>query len=187
MWNFIIYIILFSSISFSPSIVSAVSHLRDIFQKDFHDSCDSYPFVKEYYRQLENPSGRFIVFVYHEPGLRNGGLGDRLAGLITATAIALRLNRTLLVQSANGFDNLFRPYHENIDPLKNKDDNEYGFNEYKYTYSNWTSWSKYNDSLANNDLTEYDLWDCINMNHDSRCGLDDGDVSQPIIKLRGNR
>jgi hypothetical protein len=40
-----------------------------------------------------------VHFVFHEHGLRNGGFGDRLAGLVTATAIALRFNRTLVIES----------------------------------------------------------------------------------------
>ena len=54
------------------------------------------------------------------------------------------------------------------------------------------SWAHYNASYSDNDVTEKDLFFCINSNPDhdkfmSMCGMDDGDVSQPIIKLRGNR
>ena len=75
------------------------------------------------------------------------------------------------------------------------------------------SWSKFNPALKDNDATEYDLYFCINRNdkdgmflkYDHRfyrynsfffllfgqwiaiCEMDDGDVQQPIIKLRGNR
>lgn len=34
-------------------------------------------------------------------------------GLISATAMALRFNRTLLIESENSFGELFRPYHPN--------------------------------------------------------------------------
>ena len=89
--------------------------LRPRFEKAFTDRCTSekYPFIERYYRNLENPNYRFVHFVFHEHGLHNGGFGDRISGLISATAIALRFNRTPLIESGNGFDRLFRPYHPN--------------------------------------------------------------------------
>jgi len=38
--------------------------------------------------------------MFHEPGMKNGGLGDRLAGLISAAMMAMRFNRTLLIESS---------------------------------------------------------------------------------------
>lgn len=103
-----------------PSYTTDV--LRPRFEKAFTDRCTSekYPFIDRYYKNLENPNNRFVHFVLHEHGLHNGGFGDRIAGLISATAIALRLNRTLLVESGNGFDQLFRPYHPNATFYKGK-------------------------------------------------------------------
>jgi hypothetical protein len=162
--------------------------LRPAFEKTFRDSCtiEKYPFIEKYYKNLENPSDRFVHFVFHEHGLKNGGFGDRLAGLVSAIAIALRFNRTLVIESGNGFDQLFRPYHPNatdyIDPITKKTVSH-------YNYGDWPSWTKYNGNLANNDATEYDLFNCININgkQTSTCGMDWGDVGQPIIKIRGNR
>lgn len=156
--------------------------LQRNFEKNFNESCLKYDFVHNHFKNMENPSSRFVVFVYNEKGLRNGGLGDRLGGLISATMIALRLNRTLLIQSENGFDSLFRPYSENPNHFVDTADG-------KWTYANWTSWTPYNESLANNDDTEYDLWDCINCvaRNNAKCGLDYGDRNENIIKLRANR
>ncbi len=55
-----------------------------------------------------------------------------------------------------------------------------------------SSWALYNAAFADNDVTEKDLFFCINSNANydkfiSMCGMDEGDVPQPIIKLRGNR
>lgn len=156
-------------------------HLRSRFEQQFNKTCSKYPFVQRYIHQLENPGDKYVVFVYHEQGLRNGGLGDRIGGLITATTIALRYNRTLLIESANDFGSLFRPYHP-LDITKPQ-------SEQHYTWNNWTQWTKYNISLSNNDNTELDLWDCINcVSWKNRaCGMDDGDVGHPIVKLRANR
>lgn len=86
--------------------------LKPAFEKSFHDRCtiEKYPFIKAFTNKLENPGDRFVHFVLHEHGFRNGGFGDRLAGLLTATAMALRFDRQLLIQSNNGFDELFEPY-----------------------------------------------------------------------------
>ena len=86
------------------------------------------------------------------------------------------------LKSSNGFSKLFRPYSNPRLPPLNYDD---GLNTSK-------SWAFYNASYSDNDATEKDLFFCINSNpnHDkfmSMCGMDSGDVSQPIIKLRGNR
>lgn len=93
--------------------------------------------------------------------------------------LALRFNRTLLIQSSNGYDELFRPYRS---PSKVSAEMTY-----KDCLRN-SSWSKYDQTLADNDKTELDLYFCINRNDmDAVCGMESGDVKQPIIKLRGNR
>jgi hypothetical protein len=88
--------------------------LRTRFETAFQEKCTKYPFVKQWERSLENTTDRYVTFMYHEPGLKNGGFGDRIAGLLNAMAIALRSNRTLLIESQNGFHNLFQPYHSNL-------------------------------------------------------------------------
>lgn len=162
--------------------------LRPAFEKTFRDSCtiEKYPFIGTFFKNLENPSDRFVHFVFHEHGLKNGGFGDRLAGLVSATAMALRFNRTLVIESGNGFDQLFRPHHPNatdyIDPITKKTVSH-------FNYGDWPSWTKYNANFSNNDATELDLFNCINIGgrQTATCGMDGGDVGQPIIKIRGNR
>lgn len=159
------------------------NRLRLRFEERFNQTCLKYPFVSRFVNQIENTGDKYVVFVYHEQGLRNGGLGDRIGGLITALALSLRTNRTFLIESHNDFGDLFRPYHP-VDVYKPA-------SEQVYTWSNWTRWSHYNISYSNNDNTELDLWDCINCVtwKNKACGQDDGatGVGQPIIKLRANR
>ena len=88
--------------------------LRERFEASFHSKCHKYPFIKQWENKLEHTDERFITFMYHEPGLRNGGLGDRIAGLLNAIGIALRTNRTLLIESSNDFYALFQPYHSQL-------------------------------------------------------------------------
>ena len=159
-----------------------IEYLKDMFTRDFHRTCDKYSIVEQYINILRKPPNRYIVFVYSEEGLKNGGIGDRFGGLITATAIALRFNRTLLVESNDGMDMLFQPYF----PANLRSVNNHSV--FSYRKSDWTAMYNYNHSLSNNDNTEYDLYMCINNpSADSKCGLDNGDVPHPIIKLRGNR
>ena len=163
--------------------------LRPAFEKSFNDKCNSnkYPFIEQHYKNLENPSSnKFVHFVFHENGLKNGGFGDRLAGLITAAAIAFRFNRTLLIESSNGFDQLFRPYHPHIKDYLKPENNELviefyendGLTRKPYSpnYTNWTSWTDYNILDANHDETEYDLWNCLNNNAGMTgiCSMDQG-------------
>eukprot|EP00596_Hydrurales_sp_CCMP1899_P008989 CAMPEP_0119055450 /NCGR_PEP_ID=MMETSP1177-20130426/75722_1 /TAXON_ID=2985 /ORGANISM="Ochromonas sp, Strain CCMP1899" /LENGTH=369 /DNA_ID=CAMNT_0007035977 /DNA_START=462 /DNA_END=1571 /DNA_ORIENTATION=+ len=58
----------------------------------------------------------------------------------------------------------------------------------KYDYGNWTAWTPYNSALEN-DNTELDLWNCVNIGYSltNSCSMNGGDVSQPMIKIRGNR
>ena len=158
------------------------SSLKSKFEQSFKEKCSKYPFVKQWEQSLENTGDRYVTFMYHEPGLKNGGLGDRIAGLLNAMAIALRTNRTLLIESQNGIHDLFQPFHSDLLQVSSP---------HKYTWrkQNWTDWSHYNKRLANNDNTEYDLYFCINNVawRNKICGMDDGDVPQPHIKLRGNR
>ena len=175
----IYYNALLLSLYFS-NFYNGISFIEKRFQRSFNQTCLKYDFVKKYWNSLLYPNGRYVVFVLNEPGLKNGGLGDRIGGILTAMMMSLRFNRTLLIQSSNGFDELFRPYS---DPSNN-------LSSY-ITYKNClhsNSWSKYNPLLSDHDETERDLYFCINRNDkDTLCGLDNGDVEQPIIKLRGNR
>jgi hypothetical protein len=152
---------------------------KNSFEKTFHDRCDKYPFVGQYINKLEHSDERYFVFVYQENGLKNGGLGDKLGGLVSAAAMALRFNRTLILRSNNDMHEVFRPYHptdiHNPTP--------------KYSWTNITSWSNFDPRYSNSDATEYDLYDCINNTgqKNSHCSMKDGDASTPHILYRSNR
>eukprot|EP00981_Chlorochromonas_danica_P001368 scaffold292_cov161-Ochromonas_danica.AAC.6 len=154
-------------------------HLRTQFNQTFYDRCGKYSLIRDYTKHLESghlSRDRFVVFVFQEKGLSNGGLGDRFAGLITAMNFAIRFNRTLLVRSENQFGRLFTPFH----PLPEV--------RARLSYDNWTQWAtSYDRSWENHDETEHDMWYCINAGGNPRCTLEHGDVSQPVILFRSNR
>ena len=78
------------------------------FEQDFQARCTKYLFVKQFYRNLEfHSTGRYIVFVYDDKATKHGGVGDRLAGLISAVGISLQINRTLLIYAENQLGRLF--------------------------------------------------------------------------------
>eukprot|EP01039_Chlorochromonas_danica_P007515 gene7515-8312_t len=170
-----------TSSSSSPFTFPYTGYLQNQFTQAFYDRCWKYSVFREYTRQLENghlSNRRFVVFVFHQKRLRNGGLGDRLAGLISAMNFAIRFNRTLLVRSENKIGRLFSPFH----PLPEV--------RARLSYENWTQWATgYNPSWENHDETEHDMWYCINNvgTGSPRCSLEWGDVNQQIILLRSNR
>src|SRR6185312_9399043 len=109
-------------------------HLKHSFEHTFHKKCDKYPSVKRWVDRLEYTDDRYITFVYQEPRFRNGGLGDRFGGLISAVAIAVRFNRTLLIKAENDVGKLLHPQH----PTDIKSATP------KYNWNNWTAYSNYN-------------------------------------------
>jgi hypothetical protein len=123
--------------------------IRDQFTRDFHARCDKYSFVHRYYQMLEQPNQKYLIFLYHDRGLRNGGFGDRMGGMVTAFIHAMRFNRTLLIKASNGMHDMFRPYHPkdvydhiHLDQSDNNEDNN-SHVEGKYLWSNAKEWSKF--------------------------------------------
>ena len=69
-------------------------YLKTEFEKSFHDKCDKYQFVHNWVKQMENPPKKHhLIFLYQQAGLKNGGLGDRMAGIISAVSLSLRFGR----------------------------------------------------------------------------------------------
>lgn len=186
----LIYLVSFFKLFYFQSFINCTfyytDHLKTQFEKTFHDKCDKYSFVQQWIKLLENPPMKHhLIFLYQQGGLKNGGLGDRMAGVISAVSIALRYGRPLLLYSeTSGLEKLFRPYHpfdlKRKEPLYTWENN---------AHRNWTSWSNYEGHYCCNDNTEYDLWWCINNlgNKNRQCGMYDGDASQPHILYRSNR
>ena len=86
-------------------------NIKQKFENSTRQKCSKYPFFETFESMIRNPSGDYLIFVYHEHGSGgNGGLGDRLAGMITALAFALRTRRTFLIVGDDSFEKSFRPY-----------------------------------------------------------------------------
>ena len=68
------------------------------FERQFNQTCLKYPFVQKYWASIHQPKNKTVVFVFHEAGLNNCGLGDRLSGVLNAILLALRFDRTLLIK-----------------------------------------------------------------------------------------
>jgi hypothetical protein len=168
--------------------------VRDNFDKSFTQSCQKYKFVEQYWNQLEHPTGRVVEFIYSSKVSKEGdfgGVGDRLGGLITATAIALRFGRTLVIRADDDFYDYFRPYR---DPSvgRNRPLVE------TFSYANASTWASYSTGKKS---TVMDLTDCVNPEYKpqfyyqpeniNRCGLDNYEAAElsdkEIIRLQANR
>ncbi len=162
---------------FGVSAVSknSASNLKQSFIDSFNNKCNKYPFVKRFTEKIESTDDRFFIFVYQKPGLDNGGFGDRLAGLLSAVAMSIRFNRTLLIKTDNDLHNLFRPYHPK-DIISSTP---------KYNWENF-NWSSYNTNLDFNNMTVHDLTNCINT-VSSQCTMSLGDVAEQQVVFHSNR
>lgn len=182
MWRFAALSLLLSwcATAFETSyLFPYTAHIKQKFEDSFHEKCDKYPFVRQYHKLLTNPPGRYITFVMQQPNLRNGGLGDRIAGLSTAMILSLRFNRTLIIRSGNHLHLYFRPFHPT----------DIHAQPPQFTWENSLQWSGYKTEWSDRDETEYDLWDCINNTgvKSDHCAMEGGDVGTPTILYRSNR
>lgn len=181
----------------SLSLVAA-QNIREKFHQQFLNKCLKYPIVDKYIQMMENPSDKYLFFVYQDPAVLNGGFGDRMGGLLSAFVQALRFNRTLIIQSKNGFNELFRPYHPT--DIKRR------FNESEYTWKNALKWSKFQEwKKKNANYTrhkaqyEYDMTSCVSNTEQgfepekiTECSIDEPDdvakiANYPILKVASNR
>jgi hypothetical protein len=151
---------------------------RARFEQKFENTCMKYPFVHQYIDTIRNPRSEYLIFVFHEAGQKiHGGLGDRVAGVISALAYAMRTGRTFLMQGDAAFEQAFRPYFP-----YNKQDSV--GSEKKYTWStwDWANWSPYYSA----NMTKLH---CINPRPgEKHCALDIDYYSKfKVIKYYGNR
>jgi hypothetical protein len=147
------------------------SGARKRFEANFNNTCSKYPFVVQYIANLEAPSERYVVFVFHETGSNNGGLGDRLGGMVSAVAFALRTGRTLLISGDKAFNEAFQPYHPR--------------NESRYQWGDW-NWSGWKKEYSQNSNMTY-LKNCVNPKPSARICQLDNDMPHKVVKLRSNR
>jgi hypothetical protein len=94
---FFIFFLTFNHFSLSYQFPYLTS-IQEQFESSFHEKCMKYPFVSSFIHKFEYPGDRYLMFVFEEHTLNNGGLGDRLAGLVSAVAMSLRFNRTLVLR-----------------------------------------------------------------------------------------
>lgn len=68
--------------------------LKPKFEQSFLNSCSKYPFFKSYQQRLVDQENqhKFVVFIFQQGGLRNGGFG----GLV-AFSLACRLIYSLIL------------------------------------------------------------------------------------------
>ncbi|CAM6001888.1 unnamed protein product [Sphagnum balticum] len=150
--------------------------MKEKFENRFLKSCSKYPFYHQHINTLENPRIDYVNYVFDDGG-NGGGLGDRLGGIITAYAFALRTNRSFYITSLDkSFYESFRPYYSQSTLSIDQ-------NEYEYTWKN-LSWLHYTDMNVDTNSTYHS---CVNPRASStQCALDH---NEPVrqIKYKGNR
>jgi hypothetical protein len=152
------------------------SKAESSFTKRFHDSCSKYPFVKQHVNLLNKPpseSDQYLIYSFAEHGLgSNGGLGDRLAGLVTAIAYASRTKRRFLIAADRAFQDVFVPYHPSSTDGS------------VYHWKDW-AWSGWKDEY-NTDISF--IHGCVNPKASAKsCALDSASNKAKVVKHRGNR
>lgn len=66
----------------AASAANENNSIQSVFVQSFIKRCSKYAFVNKYIASLESPHlGRYVIFTYHSPELRNGGFGDRQGGI----------------------------------------------------------------------------------------------------------
>eukprot|EP00981_Chlorochromonas_danica_P011167 scaffold3779_cov254-Ochromonas_danica.AAC.27 len=149
--------------------------MKSSFEKNYGTICCKYAFVQKYENMIQQPPNKYFIFVYHNRHVKNGGLGDRLAGLITAFFYALRTNRTLLIEGDIALQKAFQPYFKSSSHLS------------KVTWEDW-KWAGWQDSFANEMVKLH----CVNPSSDQRhCALEDSHQKKwensKVIRYFGNR
>lgn len=173
--SFKLILLLFSFYTLSSTIAVDQSFSnsgpRSRFEERFNTTCGKYPFVQKFVSNLESPSERYIIFAFHEAGSSNGGLGDRLGGLVTAVAYALRTGRTLLISGDKAFNEAFQPYHPN--------------NNGRYHWRDW-QWAGWRDEYNHGGNYTY-LRNCVNPRPSAKICALDKDLAHRVVKFRSNR
>ena len=167
------WILLFALVSLLEAVGKTT--LRERFEASFESTCSKYAFVERHQQLLFSPktSSSYFIYSFHEKQYKKaGGLGDRLAGLITATAFALGTNRVLLIKAEDSF------FTSSFAPYFSKQNNDRNFN-----YADWR-WSGWMPSLNTTTLH------CLNP-RTPKCSLTSSSStyldSYQVVKYRSNR
>lgn len=150
--------------------------VKSKFEEKFRRVCSRYKFYDRYKEILLHPRQDYMIFVYQEARQKSGGIGDRLAGMITAIAYAIRSNRNFLIAGDDTVERYFKPYDFNIPELIKRN--------LSYSRWEWANWERY----FGMNITKLK---CVNPNDAmvSRCALDVSNSSDAYktIKYYGNR
>jgi hypothetical protein len=148
----------------------SINETRKKFEKNFMDRCQNFPFYQKHIEFMEYPRNDYLDYIFYDGKHSGGGLGDRLGGLITAYAFAMRTNRTFLITSSDtSFIDSFRPYYPHHDQFTWRD-------------ISWTRFMSYHTSYKNSTYH-----DCVNPKpRQKKCSLECNEPYQ-LIRFRGNR
>jgi hypothetical protein len=164
------YVLILWAVCFIVHISGEYEHLLTKYQSKFDKVCAKYSFIQRYNELMKEKPDRYIIYVFHDNHASTSGLGDRIAGMITAMAYSLRFRRIFLIQGDAAFEKSFKPYF-----YANESDDHYAWHSW-----DWSGWKK---EFADEVSSQY----CINPRPGRTvCALDhDSDVR--VLKYYSNR
>eukprot|EP01040_Poterioochromonas_malhamensis_P010803 gene10803-11775_t len=154
-----------------PFCISEYEIYEKKYLQKFDEKCSKYAFIQAYSNIMKSSTNRYFIYVFSENGYSNGGLGDRLGGLVTAVAYALRYRRILLIQGDESFNKLFKPY--------------FFANESDETH-NWGKWDR--SGWKDSDYSDTTVYHCVNPKPGNvKCALDHDLPDVRVLRFFGNR
>ena len=193
----ILIVLLFFLMATTSTVESysyAKSGAKERFENVFFKKCPKYEFYNRYISQFKDRGERdreqdYIIFVFHDPSSSTGGLGDRLAGLLTSFAFSVRTGRRLLVQGDEAMETLFRPFHPSdatSPPTTTSSSSSSSTTTAAAALTSWKEWgwSGWQREFVAN-MTYHSK--CVNpKSHNTFCALDNN-INRKVLKIRSNR
>jgi hypothetical protein len=190
------FLLIFSKVACDSAKFSSQAFRKD-FEESFAGRCLKYGFVDKFL-SLQSKSDIFLVNKTQRTSTNNirylhfdfqhhggGGLGDRIAGLVTAATIALRHDRGFVIQPDDTFGDLFRPLRASDITSLRTSSRRNSSTDAPET-KDWTHlWNTYENISISQRKQDTRLMQCHN-NPSAACGMD-VDLKDKTILYIGNR
>jgi hypothetical protein len=194
------FLLIFSKVACDSAKFSSQAFRKD-FEESFAGRCLKYGFVDKFL-SLQSKSDIFLVnktqrtstnnirylhFDFQHHG--NGGLGDRIAGLVTAATIALRYDRGFVLQPDDTFGVFFRPLQAtdmiSLASSRRNSSTDVPILQKEGKELDWTHlWNTYKN-IPNSQKQDINHLQCHN-DPSAACGMD-VDLREKTILYIGNR
>lgn len=165
-----LFLLIFGSGLYS---ITHAESLQEKYNRKFDEKCfQKFPIISELNQRMSIPRDQYFVYSFYESQYKkSGGLGDRVAGLLSSIVYSLQHNRTLLILGDKAFCSAFQPYQaadSSSSPRR---------------WDDW-SWSGWKQEYMRNALVLH----CLNPKpSNTKCALLGNMTQYRTIKYRSNR